>query len=272
MKAVAQITSIFVLLAMTAAVGLSQAKGKTNKRPADKAAPAASPAPTPQSTPAAEPSAKRNERPGGAAPIATPSPRPKSSGPQYSYIFTRPGFTYSRIAVEHDESGKGQISFQRSSFDETIVDPVSLSPVTIKNLTEALGAMNYLDSTEEYQFPGRDYSHMGNVEFSLKNAGRQRTIRYNWTENKYARVLMDEYRRISNEYIWRFEIDLARQNQPLLTPGLMESMDSYIDRKEISDPMHLVPFLTELSNDERLPLMARNRATKIIKALEKGKK
>ena len=31
---------------------------------------------------------------------------------------------------------------------------------------------------------------------------------------------MDEYRRISNEYTWRFEI-AARENQPLQTPGLM---------------------------------------------------
>ena len=52
----------------------------------------------------------------------------------------------------------------------------------------------------------------------------------------------------------------------------MESIHSYLDRKEISDPAHLVPFLTQLSTDERLPLMARNRATKIIKAIEKPKK
>ena len=28
---------------------------------------------------------------------------------------------------------------------------------------------------------------------------------------------MDEYRRIANEYTWKFEIDVVRQNQPL--PG-----------------------------------------------------
>ncbi len=256
---------MIVALTAFAAFSSAQTKGKTNKRPTTP-----SPSPTPQPTPEPEPP-KRNGRP-DPKPSATPAPKVQSSGPHYSYVFTRPGFTYSRIVVEHDESGKGQISFQKTSFDEAIVDPISLSETTMKHITEALAEMNFLDSTDEYQFPGRDYSHMGNVEFTLKNSGRTRTTRYNWTENKNAKILMDEYRRISNEYTWRFEIDLARQNQPLLTPGLMESIHSYIDRKEISDPLHLVPFLTELSHDERLPLMARNRAAKIIKEVEKIKK
>ncbi len=261
---------IVAMTAFAAVIGAQTTKGKTNKRPTVKVTPPSTPAPTPQATPDPEPP-KRNERPGEVTTAPTPTPKGQSSGPHYSYVFTRPGFTYSRVTVEHDSAGKGKISFQKSSFDEPIVDPIDLSPTTMKNLTEALAALNYLDSTEEYQH-ARDYSNMGNVEFTLKNAGRERTMRFNWTDNKHARVIMDEYRRISNEYTWRFEIDLARQNQPLLTPSMMEAIDAYIDRKEISDPMHLVPFLTQLSTDERLPLMARNRATKIIKVIEKVKK
>lgn len=261
---------ILIVVTAFAAVAAAQAKGKTNKRPAGKAATVKTPAPTPEPTPEAEPAAKRNERPNDSGIPPKPA-SPASDSIKFCYIFTRPGFTYSRVVVEHDESGKGQISFQKTSFDGPIVDPIELSAVTMKNLTEAIIALNFLDSEENYQH-ARDYSHMGNVEFSMKKAGRERTALFNWTENKNAKILMDEYRRISNEYTWRFEIDLARQNQPLLTPGLMESLGSYIDRKEISDQAHLVPFLTELSTDERLPLMARNRATRIIKAIEKAKK
>ena len=46
----------------------------------------------------------------------------------------------------------------------------------------------------------------------------------------------------------------------------------YINREEISDPPHLIPFLTELSTDERLPLMARDHAAKLVKQIEKTKK
>ncbi len=113
---------------------------------------------------------------------------------------------------------------------------------------------------------------MGNVTFTLKRDGRSRTAKYNWTDNKAAKMLMDEYRRITNEYTWKFEISIAIENLPLQTPGLMDMLDSYMKRGEISDPPHLLPFLAILSNDERMPLMARNRASKLIKDIEKQKR
>lgn len=275
MKMPFKIALILVLLTtLNLGVSSQTTNVKSNKRPADKpkAVITASPQPTPE---AETPSAKRNERPDG---NATPTDKTNLSKPLiiaqstvYSYIFTRPGFSYSRIAIDHDDTGKGQISMQKSSFDEPIVDPIELSPVTLGKIKDAISGLRFLDSNEEYQVT-RDYSHMGNIEFRMKKDGRERAVKYNWTENKDAKILMDEYRRISNEYTWRFEILLARQNQPLLTPGLMDLAESYYKRGELPDPPHLVPFLLELSNDERLPLMARNRAAKMIKEIEKSKK
>ena len=82
---------------------------------------------------------------------------------------------------------------------------------------------------------------------------------------------MDEYRRIANEFTWRFEIASARDNQPLQAPGLMNLIESYVKRNDISDPKNLVPFLTQLASDERLPLMARNKAADLVKYIEKTK-
>lgn len=212
---------------------------------------------------------KRNERPGADKSISKNSTA-GAAAPSFFYEFTRPGFSYGRIVIEHDEAGKGKISFSKDDQEEVITDPIALSPVTLAKISEALASMKFLDSTEEYQY-ARDYSHLGNVVFTLKRDGRERTAKYNWTENAGAKTLMDEYRRITNEYTWRFEISVARENQPLLTPGLVEVLDSYIRRDEISDPSHLLSFLTPLSTDERLPLMARNRAVKIIKEIEKQK-
>ena len=113
---------------------------------------------------------------------------------------------------------------------------------------------------------------MGNVTITLKRDGRQRRVKYNWSDNKNAKALSDEYRRISNEYIWRFEITSARENQPLLAPQLMQQMDDYLRRGEISDPRQLLPFLRELSNDERIPLIARDNAGKLADQIQKVKK
>src|SRR5258706_5498279 len=152
-----------------------------------------------------------------------------------------------------------------------LTDPLQLSEVTMTNIRQTLTALNFLDSTENYQYT-RDFSNMGNVTFTVKKDGRSREVKYNWTDNKEAKFLMDEYRRIGNEYTWKFEINIARENQPLQTPGLVDALDGYLQRSEISDPPHLVQVLEALSNDERLPLMARNHVTKLIKQIEKTKK
>ncbi len=194
-----------------------------------------------------------------------------ASAPVYFYEMARPGFVYERIVIEHDEEGLGQISFLKSGFEDLMTDPVKLSAPTMAKIKATLQAMDFLNSAESYQY-SRDYSHLGNITYTVKSGGRERTTRFNWTDHKHAKALMDEYRRIANEYTWRFEILMARENQPLQTPGLMEAIDGYINRGEIADPPHLLSFLKQLSTDERLPLMARNRATKLVKQIEKIKK
>lgn len=106
----------------------------------------------------------------------------------------------------------------------------------------------------------------------MRKDGKERTAAYNWTTNADAKALMDEYRKIGNQYLWMFDITVARQNQPLETPKIMKAMDSYIRRNEISDPPQMIPFLQDLSNDERVPLITRNDAAKLVKEIEKKNK
>jgi hypothetical protein len=249
----------------------SQTRKKPVKKPTGKTV---VPAPTPEATvvPAvSKDPAKKNDRGSGGA-VKTPDFTPSAIvGTRYSYAFDRPGFTYSRIEIEHDDNGKGSILMKHDKEGEAFTDPIQLSPTTVALLKQTFDALNFLDSTENYQH-ARDYTHMGNVTLALTRDGRSRTARFNWTDNIMARLLMDEYRRISNEYTWKFEMQSARENQPLSTPGLIDTIAGYVDRKEISDPAHLVPLLNELSQDERLPLMARNRIKKILTKIAKDSK
>jgi hypothetical protein len=69
-----------------------------------------------------------------------------------------------------------------------------------------------------------------------------------------------------------FDMNVSRVNQPLESPKLMDVLDGYIKRNEVSDATQLLPFLKELGDDERIPLIARNHATRLIKQIEKEKK
>lgn len=191
--------------------------------------------------------------------------------PAFIYEFSQPEFVISNIRIEHDEDGKGKISFRKKDFDEEVSDPVQITDATMKKLKTHFEALSFLDSTENYQYE-KDYSHLGKRKITMRKDGRERTAEFDWTINADAKAIVDEYRKISNQYIWMFDISVARQNQPLETPRMMKSLDSYLKRNEISDPLQMIPFLKDLSDDERIPLIARNNAAKIIKDIEKLKK
>jgi hypothetical protein len=67
-------------------------------------------------------------------------------------------------------------------------------------------------------------------------------------------------------------VKLARDLQPLETPRMIERIETMVKQNWVSDPAQLLPFLIELSNDERIPLIGRNRAAKIAKEIDKNSK
>ena len=241
--------------------------------------PVATPASTPTPTPAAieEPvvvvqGSKKNERPVNGATV-TPSEPAKVASPdvRYTYEFSQPNFDISKIVIAHDDAGRGTITFTRKMFDDTETDPLQVSDSTLARINGAYDALRFLDSNESYQYE-KDFSHLGVMTFGLKRGTTQRLTTFNYTENKDARVLADEYRKLGNQYIWIFDIGVARENQPLQSPRLLDNLDSLIRRKEISDPVQMIPLLKELSNDERVPLIARNHAGRLIQQIGKVKK
>ncbi len=190
----------------------------------------------------------------------------------YFYQFDSPQFNTRRVRIEHDENGHGKITVWKNDLDEEISESIQLSPKTIEKLKSLFQALSFLDSSEDYQSKIHDYKHLGTATIGLKTSDKQRTVSFNWTENKNARSLADEYRKIYNQQLWMFEMRLARENQPLEAPDLMRKLDSYLKRNEISDPEQMLEFLEELSNDERIPLIARNHSKELIEKIKKSTK
>lgn len=257
--------ALFLLAtAMFASFAFGQ-KRKTTKKTTPKT-PVTTQTPTQEN---AKTPVKKNERPTGENNTKQTTKVNKNS--VYFYEFAQPNFLVTKINIEYDEQGKGTITFEKRDFGESVTDPIQLSAVTLEKLKSAYTALDFVNSTENYQFE-KDYSHLGVIKLKVKKDGRERTAEFNYTTNKDAKILMDEYRKIGQQYIWIFDINVSRENQPLEAPKLLDTLDGYIKRKEISDPPQMIPFLTQLSNDERIPLIARNHATKIIKQIEKDSK
>ncbi|MEP6850284.1 MAG: hypothetical protein ABI999_15600 [Acidobacteriota bacterium] len=262
--------SVLILLAALTAAAQTKGRKPLVKKPV--ANPIASdPQPIASPTPATLPG-KRNERPdAGQASSSNGKSIAVVSDPSYFYVFEQPKFTITKITIKHDDTGKGELTFKKGEFDEPITEPIKLSQTTLDKIAASIAALDFLNSNENYQYE-KDYSHLGNITFRLRKDGREREIHFNYTTNKDAKDLADEYRRISNQIIWVFDMNVARENQPLDAPRQMDALESYMQRNEIADPTQLLEFLRSLSQDERIPLIARNHAGKIIKKIEKDKK
>jgi hypothetical protein len=103
----------------------------------------------------------------------------------------------------------------------------------------------------------------------MEQGARKRTAEFNWTHNDSAAALINNYRQVADQAILLFDIAVARENQPLNAPKLMELVESMLRRSALSDPRQLVPVLKEITTDEHLPLIARNHAKRLIKQIEK---
>ena len=214
-------------------------------------------------------SSKQNVRPDRApATNSDTGVRTNADLTKYSYEFTQPKFYIRHILLEHDASGHGKISFERLNEDVPVIESIELSPAALNRITGLWTSLNFLDSEANYQ-TNQDFSHLGTMRISMQQGERKRVAEFNWTHNESASGLINEYKRLAEQAIFVFDISLARENQPLNAPKLMEVLESLVKRKGLSDAQQLVPLLRDLSTDEHIPLMARNHALRIIKQIQK---
>ncbi|HXD33997.1 MAG TPA: hypothetical protein VN643_22950 [Pyrinomonadaceae bacterium] len=221
-------------------------------------------------TGSAVPNAKSNSR---QQPSPSPSPRrqenKKPADPtKYTYEFSQPQFTTPHILIEHDALGNGKITFERQGESTPLVEQVELSTAALGRVLGLWSDLHFLDSAEDYQ-SSKQFPHLGTMKVGMDDGKRKRIAEFNWTNNRLVSSLANEYRRVADQAVLVFDLNVARENQPLNAPKLMDYFDSLLTRSGLSDPYQLVPLLREMTTDEHLPLIARNQATRLLKRIEK---
>lgn len=212
---------------------------------------------------------KRNDRPPESVGPAATQPgeeRKQPDAARYGYEFAQKDFIISHIVIEHDALGRGQITFERKGETTPIVEPIELSTAAQGRVFLLWAELRFLDSNENYQ-AAKNFAHLGTYKLKASDGKRERTAEFNWSDNKTAWALANEYRRVSDQAILIFNIKLAREMQPLNAPQLLNEMDMLLKRDGLSDPRQLVPLLNELRTDEHIPLIARNHADRILKKI-----
>jgi hypothetical protein len=189
---------------------------------------------------------------------------------RYFYEFKQPEFSISHIVIEHDALGRGKISFERKGGQDPAVEPVEMSSTVLGRVLGLWTELRFLDSNQSYQ-ASKTFAHLGTYTLGMDDGRRRRFAEFNWSNNPAAWTLTQEYRRVADQAIFVFEITVARENQPLNAPSVMNQLESLYRRNGLSDPRQLIPLLKELRTDEHIPLIARNQADRLLKKIEKSK-
>jgi len=164
--------------------------------------------------------------------------------------------------------GRGKITFERQNEENPITEPIELSTAALGRILGLWSELHFLDSNTNYQ-SSKQFPHLGTMRIRIENGERNRTAEFNWSDNKSAWTLVSEYRRVADQAILVFNMNVAREIQPLNAPQLMDEMEMLYTRNGLSDPQQLVPLLKELRTDEHIPLIARNHAERLLKKIEK---
>lgn len=213
---------------------------------------------------------KHNVRPGEPTQTTSAGNDTKTAAEpvNYSYEFSQPDFYIRHIVIEHDANGIGKIIFERLNEEVPLTEPLELTPAVLGRISALWRALLFLDSKEDYQ-SSKQFPHLGTMRITMQQGGRKRTAEFNWTNKTEAAALVSEYRRLADQAILVFDVSVARENQPLNAPKLMEYLESALKRNWLADPQQLIPLLKEISTDEHLPLIARNHALRLLKKIEK---
>jgi hypothetical protein len=213
-------------------------------------------------------SGKHNPRPQQAAATPATVAENKTEDVKYTYEFSQPKFVVNHIVLEHDANGRGTVTFERMNESIPVVEPLELSSAALERIQASWQALHFLESETDYQ-ADKQFPHLGTMRIGMQRGDRKRVAEFNWTNNSNASTLVNEYRKAADQAILIFDISVARENQPLGVPKLMEAMESMMKRNALSDPRQLVKLLQDLSTDEHVPLIARNHAQRLIKKIQK---
>src|SRR5262245_58173300 len=199
----------------------------------------------------------------------TDAARGAAAGAHYRYLFENPRFTTPVQELEFDGSGQGKFRFKRKDSDE-IVNKLSLSPEVLSQIQLLLDDLNFLASAEDYQYK-KDFSHLGNMTISYSRGEKERTVKFNYTENQSMSRLTDIFRNIVTQETRIFELEAVLANDPISAPAQLRMLESELKSKRIADPHRFDPILKNVKLDEGVPLIARNHADRLLNMINKSK-
>jgi hypothetical protein len=188
----------------------------------------------------------------------------------FGYKFENTRFYIPLIEIDVSSDGSGELRFKRGESDEVIDRKLKLLPTTVARIRELYDRARFLASDDDYQ-DKKDFSHLGWKSLYMRQGGRERKIRFNYTTNLEIRELTDIFLAVATQEMHLFDIETSQQYQPLDLPRLLDALENDLRGQRVAEPEQMLAALKEIAGNDTQPLIARNHATRIADSIKKGK-
>ncbi|MEN3333431.1 MAG: hypothetical protein V7641_2796 [Blastocatellia bacterium] len=192
------------------------------------------------------------------------------TGWSFNYKFENKRFYVPMMEIDLAADGAGELRFQRGESDDLLDHKFKLMPATMARIRQLFDTTRFLDSSDTYQ-ADKDFSHLGWVTLLARQNGRERKVRFNYTQQPQISELADIFRGIATEEMHLFDIETSEQFQPLDLPRLLDAIENDLRLQRITEPERLLAKLQEVAVNPTQPLIARNHATRMVSDIKKGK-
>src|SRR5437868_9083221 len=118
------------------------------------------------------------------------------SGWRVYYKFENKRFYVPMMEIDLAADGTGQVRFQRGESDDVLDHKFKLLPATMARIRQLFEVTRFIDASDDYQ-ADKDFSHLGWMTLALRQEGRERKARFNYTQNPDIRELADIFRGIA---------------------------------------------------------------------------
>ncbi len=205
--------------------------------------------------------------------VAMAADASKSSQPEVSFQFERPGLAVPRFTLLVREDGTGTYKAEEApvSGGNASVQPttgkqidraITLSQPTVANLFKTARALDHFNI--ECASKAKNIADTGKKTLTYSGADGHGSCTYNYSENKTVMSLTDTFQAIAFTLDEGRRLDFLHRYDRLGLDAEMESLSHEHDMKRALELGTIAPTLTSLANDDALMQRVRIRAVKLL--------
>jgi hypothetical protein len=186
-----------------------------------------------------------------------------------TYSRTFKGSTPEYIAISVDAKGSG--TYEGHSLAEAQVQSpqtFQLSSATSERLFALAGQLRDFQGIELESH--KRVANLGEKTFTYQQGDALNRVVFNYTENRFARDLMDAFEAISalEQHVATLEFEM--KYDPLGLSQELLQIQIELKEKTLTDPQILVPTLEKIAHGSRFLHLAQSRAQEIIDRVQPG--